>query len=265
MSVTFVSLPNHHPLRELFETLLTPKPQRQEAGHVVDHSQLADLLVVKDRELKCWMKEAGEQEEIQRKCDVLKGEVEKLDEHLLLLQKHLKDAEHILATAIYQAKQKLTLINRANERPLSSEEVIKYAHRISSSHAIAAPHNWEQGDPRRPYPTDVEMRSGHLGQINNDPSHPSPHASPQHQSQNQNQNPPHQSPFHAPPSVPGLDPTRPSSTSSNSNFSWQQDVKPNINSLNLPAPDPRSGSRDNLEDVEVMSTDSSSSSSSDSQ
>lgn len=248
------------PPRELFETLLTPKPQRQEAGHVMDHSQLADLLVVKDTELKCLLKEASEQEEIQKKCDLLKSEVDKQDEHLLLLQKHLKDAEHILATAIYQAKQKLGLINKANERPLSSEELIKYAHRISSCHAVAAPHNWEQGDPRRPYPTDVEMRSGHLGQINNDQSHPSPQASPQHQSQHQA----HQSPFHAPPSVPGIDPTRPSSTSSNSNFSWQQDIKPNVNALNVPAPDAR-GSRENLEDVEVMSTDSSSSSSSDSQ
>ena len=69
---------------------------------------------------------------------------------------------------------------------MSSEELIKYAHRISASNAVSAPHNWQQGivqarrgrnksfftmynyflnsgDPRRPYPTDVEMRIGLLG------------------------------------------------------------------------------------------------------
>lgn len=57
------------------------------------------------------------------------------------------------ATAIFQAKQKLTAIGRANRRPVSSEDLIKFAHRISASNAVCAPLNWQQGDPRRPYPT----------------------------------------------------------------------------------------------------------------
>ncbi|OWK00850.1 MED4, partial [Cervus elaphus hippelaphus] len=50
---------------------------------------------------------------------------------------------------------------------ISSEEIIKYAHRISASNAVCAPLTWVPGDPRRPYPTDLEMRSGLLGQMNN--------------------------------------------------------------------------------------------------
>lgn len=184
------------------------------------------------------------------------------------------------ATAIYQAKQKLSLISKASEKQLSSEELIKYAHRISSSHSVAAPFNWEVGDPRRPYPTDIEMRSGLLGQIISAESHlppavpqasPTHHPSPQHQPQT------HQSPYHTAggpqgPLGPSELPVRPSSTastSSGSNFPWgQQDIKPNLSGL---PSDIRSaggaGSKNdsNLEDVEVMSTDSSSSSSSDSQ
>ena len=57
------------------------------------------------------------------------------------------------ATAIFQAKQKLTAIDRANRRPVSSEDLIKFAHRISASNAVCAPLNWQQGDLRRPYPT----------------------------------------------------------------------------------------------------------------
>lgn len=75
----------------------------------------------------------------------------------------MKNAEHILATALFQARLKLASIAKANKRPVSSEELIKYAHRISSSHAVCAPLTWQQGDLRRPYPTDIEMRIGFLG------------------------------------------------------------------------------------------------------
>ncbi|XP_007495491.1 mediator of RNA polymerase II transcription subunit 4 isoform X3 [Monodelphis domestica] len=71
------------------------------------------------------------------------------------------------ATAVYQAKEKLKSIDKARKGAISSEEIIKYAHRISASNAVCAPLTWVPGDPRRPYPTDLEMRSGLLGQMNN--------------------------------------------------------------------------------------------------
>lgn len=77
----------------MFETVLTPKPQRQT---IMDHTQLADLLVAKDKELKNTIKLALEQEEIQKKIDCLKQEVDKQDEEIIKIQKHLKEAEHIL-------------------------------------------------------------------------------------------------------------------------------------------------------------------------
>uniref|UniRef100_A0A2K5IMH8 Mediator of RNA polymerase II transcription subunit 4 n=1 Tax=Colobus angolensis palliatus TaxID=336983 RepID=A0A2K5IMH8_COLAP len=73
----------------------------------------------------------------------------------------------IVATAVYQAKEKLKSIEKARKGAISSEEIIKYAHRISASNAVCAPLTWVPGDPRRPYPTDLEMRSGLLGQMNN--------------------------------------------------------------------------------------------------
>ena len=57
------------------------------------------------------------------------------------------------ANAIYQAKQKLESIAWAQNRPVSAEDLIRYAHRISSTNAVSAPLSWQQGDPRRPYPT----------------------------------------------------------------------------------------------------------------
>lgn len=140
---------------------------------------------------------------------------------------------------------------------MPSEELIKYAHKISSSHAVAAPYNWEQGDPRRPYPIDLEMRQGLLCQQSGLSLNPP--EQPQQQFATAGDG---QSSFDKP---------------SGSHFMWQQaggsstpDIKP---SINLPMSHnmgslmelKSNGNKDNLEDVEVMSTDSSSSSSSDSQ
>lgn len=124
---------------------------------------------------------ADEQAKIEQKMDELRAKVDVhvsanktrqqfadfntilQDREIQKLQKSLKEAEVILSTAIFQARQKLASINQANKRPVSSEELIKYAHRISSANAVSAPLTWCIGDVRRPYPTDVEMRNGFLG------------------------------------------------------------------------------------------------------
>lgn len=41
--------------------------------------------------------------------------------------------------------------------------VVVPSRRISESNAVCAPLTWQQGDLRRPYPTDIEMRLGFLG------------------------------------------------------------------------------------------------------
>lgn len=118
------------------------------------------------------------------------------------------------STALYQSKQKLNLIKKANKRPVYSEDLIRYAHNISSQHSVASPYDWHVGDPRRPYPTDLQMRQSLL-------SGNAPSAS-------------YDTPFHfIPTSLPGSGATK----------------KVNIDE----------------KDVDLMSTDSSSSSSSDSQ
>ena len=166
------------------------------------------------------------------------------------------------ATAIYQAKQKLQIISKAMAHPIPSEELIKYAHKISAAHSVAAPYNWEIGDQRRPYPTDIEMRSGLLHNYN-DPNIASNLLQQQsHQMNNSysGQQPQQQQQEMARPSSTA-------STSSGSSFAWGHDIKPNVSALSAypqhPSMDVKSN-KDN-DDVEVMSTDSSSSSSSDSQ
>lgn len=142
------------------ENAIAPKAKKLSSN---EHDELTTLLIQKDASLKETMKLAGEQGELDKKMKLLQDEVQKQDNDIKQLQKQLKEAETVLSTAIYQARQKLDSIQKSKEKPVSSEELIKYAHRISASNAVSAPLNWQQGDPRRPYPTDMEMRLGLLG------------------------------------------------------------------------------------------------------
>ncbi|XP_072902053.1 mediator of RNA polymerase II transcription subunit 4 isoform X1 [Hemitrygon akajei] len=151
--------------RELIELLALSRNQK--IAQPGEENQILNLLIQKDGEFQEIVKVALEQGKIQEEMHLLEKEVEKRDGDIQLLQKQLKEAEHILAAAVYQAKEKLKSIEKARKGAISSEELIKYAHRISASNAVAAPLTWVPGDPRRPYPTDLEMRSGLLGQQSN--------------------------------------------------------------------------------------------------
>ncbi|XP_072466666.1 mediator of RNA polymerase II transcription subunit 4 isoform X2 [Notamacropus eugenii] len=151
--------------RELIENLAISRSQKLlQPG---EEKQIIELLIHRDGEFQELMKLALEQGKVHHEMQLLEKEVEKRDSDIQQLQKQLKEAEQILATAVYQAKEKLKSIDKARKGAISSEEIIKYAHRISASNAVCAPLTWVPGDPRRPYPTDLEMRSGLLGQMNN--------------------------------------------------------------------------------------------------
>nr|CAG4652180.1 EOG090X0DX5 [Triops cancriformis] len=153
--------------RELLENLSCQKHQKLPS---VEHFQLVDMLLQKHSSLKETLETAAQQALVHQKMVALQNEVDRQDQEIRNLQKQLKEAEQILATAVYQAKQKLLSIHRANKRPVSSEDLIRFAHRISASNAVCAPLTWQQGDLRRPYPTDLEMRLGFISRVGELPS-----------------------------------------------------------------------------------------------
>ncbi|XP_034549892.1 LOW QUALITY PROTEIN: mediator of RNA polymerase II transcription subunit 4 [Notolabrus celidotus] len=159
-------------LRELIEMLALSRSQKlpQPGEDIRGLCKILELLVQRDKEFQELMEVALQQGKVHQEMQLLEKEVEKRDSDIQQLQKQLKEAEHILATAVYQAKEKLKSIDKARKGSISSEEIIKYAHRISASNAVCAPLNWVPGDPRRPYPTDLEMRSGMLGHMANLPT-----------------------------------------------------------------------------------------------
>nr|XP_019541480.2 mediator of RNA polymerase II transcription subunit 4 [Aedes albopictus] len=243
--------------KELIENTIAPKHQKMSSA---DHGQLVELLVSKDKELKATLQLAAEQAGIEKKMNGLREQVKEQDEEINQLQKQLKEAEQILATAIFQGRQKLTSINKAAKRPVSSEELIKFAHRISASNAICAPLTWQQGDLRRPYPTDIEMRLGFLGKsdlnINGHGQMPNSQSNSLNEMQQRNAG------AGAGSGVVDIP------ASAQNQFAWHPSgelhmtVGAGAGSVSL---DTRSHKDASQDDVEVMSTDSSSSSSSDSQ
>ncbi|XP_076435482.1 mediator of RNA polymerase II transcription subunit 4-like [Babylonia areolata] len=146
---------------ELVERMSVPKDQQKTDG--ADTDSLMELLIEKDAEIQALRKEAEEQAKIQEEIDACERVLARQDYEIKKLQRTLKSLEMGMSTSVYQAKQKLKSVHQANENPIPSEEIIKFAHRISASNAAAAPITWAPGDPRRPYPTDLEMRQGWLG------------------------------------------------------------------------------------------------------
>ncbi|KAL8614772.1 hypothetical protein ACOMHN_017753 [Nucella lapillus] len=146
---------------ELISQMFLPTHERTE-----DTESLTKLLVEKDAELKEVLKLAEEQAELQRKINALQEKVARMDAETRKMQRALMEAEDILSTSIYQAKQKLAAIRQANKRPNALEDILRLARNIAGNAGDAAPKNWKPGDPRRPYPTAEEMMRGSLNPLN---------------------------------------------------------------------------------------------------
>ncbi|XP_067948778.1 mediator of RNA polymerase II transcription subunit 4-like [Watersipora subatra] len=147
--------------KEVFEQATTSQANRSTETTKV--SQILEVLVKQHEQLQEKLKIAEEQAVVQQRIDQLNVELDKKNGEILSLQKNLKDAETILASAVFDAKKKLASIKKAEEKAVSADDLIRFAHRISASGAVAAPPTWVPGDPScRPYPTDTEMRQGFL-------------------------------------------------------------------------------------------------------
>jgi mediator of RNA polymerase II transcription subunit 4 len=85
------------------------------------------------------------------------------DSNIKTLLVYLKEAEQILSSAVYQSKMKLSMIKKA--KPLPADLLVRYAHKISADYGVCCPENWVPDYPKRPYPTDADLRRGWLTQI----------------------------------------------------------------------------------------------------
>lgn len=127
--------------------------------------EIGKNLTSKAEQLKESINTALHQLEVHKEINKVKEEIQKVEKEIHQAHSQLKEAESILATAVFQAKKKLEAGKQAKSASVSCEELIKFAFRISSGNSVEAPPDWKPGDPRRPYPLDIEMRCGALGQL----------------------------------------------------------------------------------------------------
>lgn len=129
----------------------------------LDTQTLIDMFIERQGYLTQQIHIVRQQQELERQLQIKRDEILKCDRALRCLQTYLLQAVQVLSSAVYQAREKLSNIRRAKTFP--SETIIRYAHQLASCYSTIAPDNWQQGDIRRPYPTNIDMRRGLLGQI----------------------------------------------------------------------------------------------------
>uniref|UniRef100_A0A914DDA6 Mediator of RNA polymerase II transcription subunit 4 n=1 Tax=Acrobeloides nanus TaxID=290746 RepID=A0A914DDA6_9BILA len=78
------------------------------------------------------------------------------------IMNELKLTEAALSEAVFQAGKKLKSVHQSEKHRVNSEEIIRFAHQISKSNSVAAPLSWQQGDPSRPFPTEIDFRMSAL-------------------------------------------------------------------------------------------------------
>ncbi|CAD6197243.1 unnamed protein product [Caenorhabditis auriculariae] len=148
-------------VKQIIDSLLNrDKNQTQRGGETV--TNLVLLFDSKQQDLRRLVKRVPEFQERQALIGELKKCVEDRDKVISRVEINLKGVETALTSIIFTANQKLKSVREAEARPVNTEILIKLAHQISRSYAVAAPLFWQQGDPSRPFPTEPEFRMSFL-------------------------------------------------------------------------------------------------------
>lgn len=153
--------------KELISQTLETSKSRHTTGSDGQNEllQLTKLIIQKQNQLNNYLNIASEQQILYTKMNKLKEALVESDSDIKSLLLYLKEAEQVLASAVYQSKLKLDMIKKS--KPLPSDVIIRYAQKISSEYGVCCPENWAGDNPYRPYPTDADMRRGWLAKLNN--------------------------------------------------------------------------------------------------
>uniref|UniRef100_A0A914YT29 Mediator of RNA polymerase II transcription subunit 4 n=1 Tax=Panagrolaimus superbus TaxID=310955 RepID=A0A914YT29_9BILA len=74
----------------------------------------------------------------------------------------LSDAFKLVSNAHFNGQKALRKA-KAQSKSFEPEEVLRFSHLISKNFSVASPHFWQQGDPMRPYPTELHFRISNFG------------------------------------------------------------------------------------------------------
>ncbi len=127
----------------ILQTLKSSQSRSNETNSIL--YDLSKILIEKQNELNNLLKIAAEQQKLLTKINAIKSALVGSDSDIKSLLLYLKEAEQVLSSAVYQSRLKLGIINQA--RPIGSELIIQYSHKISSEYGVCCPEgNWVAGN-----------------------------------------------------------------------------------------------------------------------
>uniref|UniRef100_A0A0N5AV63 Mediator of RNA polymerase II transcription subunit 4 n=1 Tax=Syphacia muris TaxID=451379 RepID=A0A0N5AV63_9BILA len=121
-------------------------------------TSLSKLFHSKQAELKKILSKVTAHREREKVIKNLNKAIASRNATIAEIENELRGAEFALTKAVYQAGIKIKLMRQAEARRVNSEQVIRFANQISRWYSVAAPLGWQYGDPSRPFPTEAELR-----------------------------------------------------------------------------------------------------------
>jgi len=103
---------------------------------------------------------------LNNRITTLQNKISDRDYQLQLFLKRLKRSEQLLCDVLNEAKYRLSKIKLAEKSNISTDELVRYSYIISRAESVAAPIDWQPGDQRRPFPTEIQMNQGILPALN---------------------------------------------------------------------------------------------------
>jgi hypothetical protein len=89
---------------------------------------------------------------VYERSEVLSAQTEKLNE-----------AFKLISNAHFNGQKALKKAKSQTRNFFEPEEILRLSHLISKNFSVASPHFWQQGDPMRPYPTELHFRISTFG------------------------------------------------------------------------------------------------------
>jgi len=128
-------------------------------------SDITRQIIAKQALISEIIKEAETQQKIQASITQEEKEHVKLEGEVNKLQQQLRQSQQALEAVVSVVNEKVEISAKARSKQCSVNELLSYSHLISRSYGTQMPPNWHEGDPRRPFPTDRDMRLGELGKL----------------------------------------------------------------------------------------------------
>uniref|UniRef100_A0AC34Q2N5 Mediator of RNA polymerase II transcription subunit 4 n=1 Tax=Panagrolaimus sp. JU765 TaxID=591449 RepID=A0AC34Q2N5_9BILA len=145
---------------QTISTFLDCAKQRQTDGNLI---HVTGLLSDKAELFRKLVRRVNTRNDTEEYVKELESHAKDLNQIVVEKATSTQEAFNILADSSFLAKK--THAKAVEEsKYVEPEEIVRFSHLISKNFSVCSPHFWQQGDPMRPFPTDLQYRMSLLAQ-----------------------------------------------------------------------------------------------------